>query len=114
MEYGRVRRFAQRHGSMVIMDIGGRTHTVPSGDPDAFELLLDADRFLWDGYWRDPREMEDLIAESERGLYPGCGECERLEQELIRARERDEQEGNLGETHALPALGAFKDHRGSH
>jgi len=114
MEYQRVRRFAERHGEVTVMDTTGRTRTLPSGESDIFELLANADRFLWAGTWRSPGQMQALIAQSERGLYPGCLDCERLEHELMHAREQDRKEGNLEGRYELHALYAFKEHRLSH
>lgn len=39
-------------------------------------------------------EMEALVSQSERGLEPGCAECEQLENQLIAAREQDRRERN--------------------
>lgn len=114
MDYERLRRFVAQHGSVSIQDTQCNTRILSSGDPDVPDLLANADRFLWDGYWRGRPEMEELVAQSERGLVPGCVECERLEKELMAARERDREEKNLEQKYELPALGAFKDHRTSH
>lgn len=48
----RLRRFVAQHGNVSIVDTQGRTRTLPPGDPDVPDLLANADRFLWDGYWR--------------------------------------------------------------
>ena len=114
MDYVRLRRFVAQHGKVAVIDSEGRTRTLPSGEPDALELIQNADQFLWDGLWRSRSEMEELIGQSERGLVPGCAECERLEKELIRARDIDQAQKNLEPKYELPALDAFKEHRASH
>lgn len=76
--------------------------------------LRKPNRFLWEGEVRSRKEMESLIEQSERGLKPGCAECERLERELMGARERDQRESNLDGKYEQRALAAFKEHRASH
>jgi hypothetical protein len=114
MDYERLERFVAQHGKVSIVDTQGRVRILPSGDPDIFELIAKADQFLWDGLWRSRAEIEALIAQSERGLKPGCAECERLEKELIRARDIDRAQKNLEPKYELPALSAFKEHRIAH
>lgn len=114
MDYERLERFVAQHGNVSLMDAQGHTRTLASRDPDVFELIAKADRFLWDGLWRSRAEMEALIAQSERGLKPGCAECERLEKELIRARDIDRAQKNLEPKYELAALSAFKEHRIAH
>jgi hypothetical protein len=114
MDYEQLRRFVAQHGSVSIQDTQGNTRILPSGDPDIFELVAKADRFLWDGLWRSRAEMEALVAQAERGLKPGCAECERLEKELISARKRDRDEKDLEGKNEMPALRAFQEHRQSH
>jgi hypothetical protein len=114
MDYERLQRFVAQHGSVSIQDTQGNTRILPSGDPDIFELIAKADRFLWDGYWRSRAEIKALMAQSERGLKPGCAECERLEKELLRARDIDRAQKNLEPKYELPALNAFKEHRIAH
>ena len=114
MHYEQLHRFVQQYGAVSFVDTKGETRILPSGDPDVFELVANADRFLWDGLLRSRQEMENLFSQSERGLQPGCEECERLERELIRARERDRTEQNLNGKHETPALRAFQEHRMTH
>ena len=114
MHYEQLRRFVQQYGAVSLVDSKGETRILPSGDPDVAELVANADRFLWDGLLRSRPEMESLVSQSERGLRPGCEECERLERELIRARERDRTEQNLDGKHESPALRAFQEHRITH
>jgi hypothetical protein len=114
MDYEQLRRFVVRNGGVSVVDTEGRTHNLPSGDPDVVELIANADRFLWDGLLRSRREMETLVAQAERGLKPGCAECERLEQELIGARKRDRDEKDLEGKNEMPALLTFQEHRQAH
>jgi len=114
VDYEILRRFALRHGSVSLEDTKGQTRTLPSGDPDIFDLVKNADRFLWDGLSRSRREMEELVSQNERGLHPGCAECDRFERELIDARERDRKENHLEGRYESPALRAFQEHRRTH
>lgn len=114
MDYRQLERFVLQHGRVSLVDTQGRTRILPSGDQDVHKLIERADRFLWDGLSRSRAEMEDLIAQSERGLMPGCSECDRLEKELIASRGKDRGEGNLDQKYELPALTRFQDHRVSH
>lgn len=59
-------------------------------------------------------EMEALVSQSERGLEPGCAECEQLENQLIAAREQDRRERNREMRHESPALRRFHEHRQTH
>ncbi|HEV3040925.1 MAG TPA: hypothetical protein VHA33_24370 [Candidatus Angelobacter sp.] len=111
MDYGQLQEFARKHGPVSIMDTQG---TLPSGDPDTHDLIQRADRFLWDGLFRERAEMEALLSQSERGLRPGCELCEQLETALIAAREQDRKEGSLDQKNTNPALWRFQDHRLSH
>lgn len=114
MDYRQLVRFARQHGTISFYDSSGRSYDLPSGTSDSPSLAENADRFLWDGIWRSRPEMEYLIDQSERGLSPGCAECERLEKELIRARDRDRRENTLDSKHEMPALSEFKEHRAVH
>jgi hypothetical protein len=114
MNYARLVRFARQHGSLSFTDTTGRDYQIPGGGLDSQRLAEEADRFLWDGLWRSRGEMQGLVEQSERGLAPGCQECERLERLLISARDRDRQEGNVEGRYEIPALQAFQDHRGTH
>jgi hypothetical protein len=114
MDDERLRRFVVQHGNVSVLDTSGRTRSVAGGGPDIQELMENADTFQWEGLQRSRDEMESLIAQSECGLQPGCAECDRLEQELIVARERDRKEGHVDQVHEMPALARFQDHRISH
>ena len=114
MDYERLVAFVARHGNVAVLDTFGATHSVGGRAANIGELVENADRFLWDGEWRSAQEMEDLVAQSERGLRPGCADCDRLERALIDARDRDRLESNLDGKYELPALHAFQDHRQSH
>ena len=114
LDYGALHRFASRHGSVSFLDPHNRTRRLPGGGPDMMDLVDKADRFLWVGHWRSRTEMEMLISQSDRGLQPGCAECERLESELVKARDRDRREGHLETKHEAGALDRLKDHRGAH
>jgi hypothetical protein len=110
MDYGRLQRFVARHGNVSVFDAQGGDH--PLRDSQA--LVERAERFLWDGLVRSAAEMEALVAQSERGLNPGCAECEQLERELVAARERDRREQNMEMRHEGPTLRRFQDHRHTH
>lgn len=114
IDYKTLCEFVRKHGSVSVRDTQGKVHVLPTGYPDTDELIRNADQFLWDSMWRGRREMEDLLAQSERGLTPGCADCERLEKELIEARDRDRKEEDLDQKYEMPALIAFKDHRVTH
>lgn len=114
MDYARLTRFVARHGSVAIIDSKGKVRILLSGEPDVHQLVERADRFLWDGVWRGRVEMEALIAQGERGLAPGCAECERLERELASARERDRTQEDLEGRYEKRALATFQEHRGMH
>lgn len=109
-----LREFVNRHGDVSIVDTQGKTHRLPSGNPEIDQLIATAEWFLWGGAWRSRQDMIDLISQSERGYVPGCAECERFERLLIAARERDGKEGNQDGKHELPALCAFEEHGLSH
>jgi hypothetical protein len=113
MEYGRLQRFVSRHGNVAIFDSHGGIHRLHDGS-DSQVMVENADRFLWDGLERSSAEMETLLAQTERGLSPGCVDCDRLETELIAARDRDRQGKNLDMRHELPALTKFQEHRRTH
>lgn len=114
MDFKRLQEFVRQHGRVSITDTKGLVHTLPGGGPDIHALIERADAFLWDGLLRSREEMENLVSQSERGLQPGCAECDRLEKELIAARELDRRERNLDQKAELPALMNFQDHRTSH
>ena len=82
MDYGRLQRFVVRYGDVAVLDANGGTHRLHDATQGSRRLLENADRFLWDGLIRSRAEMEELVAQSERGLAPGCAECDRLEKEL--------------------------------
>lgn len=114
MKYKQLVDFVARHGNVSIVDTAGKGRTVMDPGPDVEELMERANGYLWDGYWRSRDEMEALIAQSERGLRPGCVDCDRLEKALIEARDQDRKEGNMEGRHELPTLHAFQDHRQTH
>jgi hypothetical protein len=114
MNFKRLQEFVRQHGKVSIIDTKGVTHTLPGGGSDIHELIERADIFLWDGLSRSRAEMEALMSQSERGLRPGCAECDRLEKELVGSRDQDRREGNLNQKRELPTLMRFQDHRASH
>lgn len=114
MDYGRLQRFVVRHGDVALLDAYGGTHRLHDGTQDSQRLVENADHFLWHGLQRSRAEMESLVAQSERGLAPGCTECDRLEKELIAARERDRRETHLEPKYELPVLTNFQAHRRTH
>ena len=114
MDYGRLQRFVVRHGDVAVFDANGGTHRLHDATRDSQRLVENADQFLWNGLQRSRAEMEELVAQSERGLAPGCGECDRLEEELIAARGRDRKERNLEMRRELPALRQLQEHRQTH
>ena len=70
MDYGRLQRFVARHGNVAVFDVNGGSHRVHDATPDSQKLVENAEQFLWDGLMRSRAEMEDLVAQSERGLAP--------------------------------------------
>lgn len=114
MDYGRLQRFVVRHGNVAVFDMQGGTHRVHDATLDSQKLVEQADQFLWDGLQRSAGEMEDLVSQSERGLAPGCAECDRLERELVAARDRDRKEKNLAMRSESPALRSLQEHRRTH
>lgn len=114
MDYGRLMRFARRHGNVAVFDDQGGTHRVHDATRDSQALVKRADRFLWDGLMRSAAEMENLVAQSERGLAPGCAECEKMEKELVAAREEDRRRNDLEGRLEAAALKKFQEHRESH
>jgi len=114
MDYGRLQRFVVRHGEVAVFDGNGGTHRLHDATRDSQRLVENADEFLWNGLQRSREEMEELVAQSERGLAPGCGECDRLEKKLIAARGLDRKERNLGMRCELPALRQLQEHRQTH
>ena len=114
MDYGKLQRFAMRHGSVSVISTGGITRSVATSEMATHDLIATADQFLWDGLLRSRAEMEELLAQNERGLSPGCGDCDRLEKELIAARDRDRKEKNLEMRSESPALRSLQEHRRTH
>lgn len=114
MDYGKLQRFALRHGSVSIIDKQGITRSLTTSELATHELISTAQQFLWDGLLRNRAEMEELLAQNERGLAPGCGECDRLEKGLIAARDRDRKEKNLEMRSESPALKSLQEHRRTH
>ena len=114
MDYGKLQRFALRHGSVSIIDTAGKTRSLTTSELATHELIATAHRFLWDGVLRSRVEMEELLAQSDRGLAPGCSECDRLEKGLIAARDRDRKEKNLKMRSESPALRSLQEHRRTH
>ena len=114
MDYGRLSRFVRRHGNVAVFDAQGGKHRVHDATLDSQRLVEHADQFLWDGLMRSRAEMEELVAQNERGLAPGCAECDRLEKELVAARERDRKEQNMNMRHESPSLNEFQEHRRMH
>ena len=93
MDYGRLQRFVARHGPVAVFDAAGTSHQTDSEDSQ--RLVENASQFLWDELVRSRAEMESLVAQAERGLVPGCADCDSLERELIAAQDRDRREKNL-------------------
>lgn len=114
MDYGKLQRFALRHGSVSIIDAHGNTRSLTTSEMTTHDLIATADRFLWDGLLRSRAEMEELLAQNERGLAPGCRECDRLEKGLVAARDRDRKEKNLEMRSESPALRSLQEHRRTH
>ena len=114
MDYGKLERFAMRHGSVSIIDTEGNTRSLTTSELTTHELIATADQFLWDGRSRSRTEMEELLAQNERGLAPGCAECDRLERALIVARDRDRKEKDLAMRNESPALRSLQEHRRTH
>jgi len=114
MDYGRLQRFVVRYGDVAVLDATGGTHRLHDATQSSRRLLENADRFLWEGLIRSRAEMEELVAQSERGLAPGCAECDRLEKELIAARDRDREEKDLDMRYELPSLRQLQEHRQTH
>lgn len=114
MDYGKLQRFALRHGSVSVIDTYGNTRSLTTSEMTTHNLIATADRFLWDGLLRSRAEMEELLAQNERGLAPGCSECERLERRLIAARDRDRKDKNLEMRNESPALKSLQEHRRTH
>jgi len=68
----------QENGDDAVLVANGGTHRLHDATQGIRRLLENAGRFLWDGLIRSRTEMEELVAQSERGLAPGCAECDRV------------------------------------
>ena len=109
------RRYSKATGKSASDTVATRNHrSLTTSEMATHELIATADQFLWDGTLRSRAEMEELLAQNERGLAPGCGECDRLEKGLVAARDRDRKEKNLEMRSESPALRSLQEHRRTH
>jgi hypothetical protein len=59
--YKNLHAFAREHGSVTILDTEGRARKLPGGEPDVFDVIDKADRFVFEGKWYSRKEFEALM-----------------------------------------------------
>jgi hypothetical protein len=66
IDYGILLRFVRDDGDVSVLDSQGRTRKLQSGDPDSFDLVEKADRFLFEGVWFTRAEFKRIIRQRMR------------------------------------------------
>jgi hypothetical protein len=59
--YENLREFVRTHGSVIVLDTQGRARKLPSGEPDIFDVIANADRFVFDDKWYSRKDFEHLM-----------------------------------------------------
>lgn len=53
--------FVRKNGSVTILDTQGRARKLPGGEPDVFDVIDKADRFVFEGTWYSRKDFESLM-----------------------------------------------------
>jgi hypothetical protein len=59
--YENLHAFVRKHGSVTVLDAQGKARELPNGDPDIFDIIAKADRFLFAGKWYSRNDFERLM-----------------------------------------------------
>lgn len=66
--YETVTKFAQKYGTVKILDTKSQTRILPSGEPDTVELVEKADQFWFEDNWYKRGDFETLMERSSTNL----------------------------------------------
>lgn len=61
--YENLRVFVRRRGSVTVLDTKGRARKLPSGETDTFDVIANADRFVFEDKWYSRSDFEHLMDE---------------------------------------------------
>lgn len=59
--YENLHAFMRKRGSVVVLDTQGRARKLPNGEPDTFDVIAHADRFVFDDRWYSREDFERLM-----------------------------------------------------
>ena len=61
IDYEKLHKFVRKHGDVRVLDTAGKTRKLSSGDPDVWDLVEKADKFLHNGKWYSRAEFEKIV-----------------------------------------------------